>query len=221
MMYPMTRAAFLCAALVAPLAFAGGKPDNPAAIEFFESQVRPVLAHNCYSCHGPSQQFSGLRLDSREAILKGGNRGPAVVPGDSKLSLLDRAIRQVDLKMPVGGKLSDAEVAALEKWIDLGAPWPAEVAAAPGGAGEPAFYEKLKKEHWAYQPVGDPQPPAAHNTAWSSHPVDRFILSALEKKGLQPAGPADRRTLIRRLSLVLTGLPPSGPKITWGDDSTR
>ena len=194
---------------MAGIALAGGKTADPAAIEFFETYVRPVLAHNCLSCHGASQQFSGLRLDSREQILKGGKRGPAVIPGNAEASLLTKAVRQTDLKMPVGGKLADAEIGAIEKWIDAGAPWPADTAKASGSSGEPAFYERIKKEHWAYQPVGDPRPPAVRNGAWSSHPADRFILAALEKANLQPAPPTDRRTLIRRLSLALTGLPPS------------
>src|SRR5262249_48329415 len=152
-----------------------------------------------------SEQFSGVRADSSEDILKGGTRGPAVEPGKAGVSLLTRAIRQTGLKMPVGGKLSDSEIAAIEKWIDLGAPWPNEPKSA--ASAEPAFYERLKKEHWAYQPVSDPELPSPRNAA--QHPIDRFILSALEKRTLHPAQPADRRTLIRRLSLILTGLPPT------------
>lgn len=201
--------AVLCATLITDFALAGGKDADPSAIEFFETQVRPVLAKNCISCHGPAQQFSGLRLDSREQMLKGGTRGPSVLPGNSANSLLTKAIRQLDLKMPVGGKLTDGEIAAIEKWIDLGAPWPAGSGKSSATAGEPAFYERIKKEHWAYQPIANPNPPVTRNQSWSGHPVDRFVLAGLEKAGLQPAADADRRTLIRRLSLVLTGLPPS------------
>ena len=93
------------------------KPD-PKTIEFFEKQVRPLLAGRCISCHGPAQQFSSLRVDSREALLKGGNRGPALIPGDANLSLLAKAIRHDGLKMPVGAKLPDNEIAAVEKWIN-------------------------------------------------------------------------------------------------------
>ena len=103
------------------------KPD-PSSIEFFEKEIRPVLLKNCVSCHGPTQQFSSLRVDSREALLKGGNRGPAVVPGDANLSLLAKAVRHDGLKMPVGGKLAAEEIAAIEKWIQLGAPWPIDKA---------------------------------------------------------------------------------------------
>src|SRR5205085_10023690 len=145
------------------------------------------------------RQFSGLRLDSREHMLHGGDRGPAIVPGNTGASLVSKAIRQTELKMPVGGKLADTEIAAIEKWIDLGAPWPAEAAkvSAPGAAG---FYERIKKEHWAYQPVVSHKPPETRNGSRSTHPVDRFVLAALEKAGLQPAARADRRSLIRRLS---------------------
>lgn len=185
------------------------RPDA-AVVEFFERDVRPVLASRCFSCHGPQQQFSSLRVDSREALLKGGNRGPAVVPGDAGLSLLARAVRHDGLKMPSGGKLPPEQIAALEKWIGMGAPWPEEArpqtSAAGPKANAPGMYEKLRKEHWAFQPVRPTAPPEVPGV---SHPVDQFLVSAMRKAGLQPAGPADRRTLIRRLSLVLTGLPPT------------
>jgi hypothetical protein len=108
--------------------------------------------------------------------------------------------------MPLGGKLASEEIAALEKWINLGAPWLADNAASSVNAGAPGFYERIKKEHWAFQPLRDPQPPEIAN---ASHPVDRFILAALHKAGLKPAQTADRQTLIRRMSFVLTGLPPT------------
>jgi len=196
---------FLVALSPLVLSAQGPRPDV-AATEFFEREVRPVLASRCYSCHGPQQQFSSLRVDSRDALLKGGNRGPALVPGDAGLSLLARAVRHDGLKMPSGGKLPPEQVAALEKWIGMGAPWPegaGAVATKSGGAG---MYEKLRKEHWAFQPVRSTAPPAV---VGMTHPVDQFLVSAMRKAGLQPAAPADRRTLIRRVSLVLTGLPPT------------
>ena len=109
--------------------------STPPSIEFFESQVRPVLAKQCFSCHGPSQQFSSLRLDSRNRMLKGGSKGPAIVAGRAAESLLVKAIRHEGLKMPLGGKLKDEEIAAIEKWINLGAPWPVEVAKGALGPG--------------------------------------------------------------------------------------
>ena len=170
--------------------------------EIFEMSVRPVLIRSCIACHGPSQQSSSLRLDSREAMLKGGNRGPALVPGDPKSSLLVKSMRHEDanLKMPVGGqRLKDAEVAAIEKWISAGAPWPASDAAkTPISSGDPRYYPKLLREHWAFQPVVNPR-----------KNIDQIILAALEKAKLKPSQPADRATFIRRLSYVLTGLPPT------------
>ena len=135
-----------------------GKLD-PQAIEFFERQVRPVLAQQCFSCHGPSQQVSSLRLDSRNHMLKGGSKGPAIVAGRAAESLLVKAIRHEGLKMPMGGKLKEEEIAAIEKWINLGAPWPAKAAQGALGPGDPGFYEKITKEHWAFQPVHEPNPP--------------------------------------------------------------
>jgi len=181
------------------------KPD-PRSIEFFEKEVRPLLAKQCLSCHGQTQQFSSLRVDSRQALLKGGSRGPAIVPGDASLSLLAKAVRHEGLKMPVGGKLAAEEIAAIEKWINLGAPWPADNVASSTTASAPGFYERLKKEHWAFQLLRDPQPPEMAN---AGHPVDGFIFAALRKAGLKPAEPANRQRLIRRLSLTLTGLPPT------------
>src|SRR5258708_36468378 len=141
-----------------PLPAADALKQDPKAIEFFEKQVRPLLVARCASCHGASQQFSMLRVDSREALLRGGNRGPAIVPGDPQLSLLAKAIRHEGLKMPVGGKLEPGEIAAVEKWINLGAPWPDDTAAQPAAVGTPGQYERLKKEHWALQPGRHPQP---------------------------------------------------------------
>src|ERR1044071_2035620 len=95
------------------------KPDS---LEFFEKQIRPLLVKQCFSCHGQDQQFSSLRVDSREALLKGGKRGPAIIPGDATLSLLAKAVRHEGLKMPMGSKLAPEEITAIEKWISLGAP---------------------------------------------------------------------------------------------------
>jgi len=199
------------------------KPD-PSSIEFFEKQVRPLLVKQCLSCHGPAQQFSSLRVDSLEALLKGGNRGPAIIPGDATLSLLAKSVRHEGLKMPMGSKLAPEEVSAIEKWITLGAPWPSASAASATSA--PGFYEKIKKEHWAFQPLPltspllpSDRPPldkgglkggvSSKAPKGGTHPVDLLIHAALSKANLKSAAPADRQTLIRRLSLVLTGLPPT------------
>lgn len=163
--------------------------------DFFEKQVRPVLAERCYACHGPDRQASSLRVDSRDALLKGGARGPAIVPGDPGLSLLARAVRHDGLKMPQGAsKLEDAQIAAIETWIREGAPWPAR-----GGVAE-SKYDRIRREHWAFQPVKPPAPSAT---------IDGAVRRALVAAHLEPAPRASREVLIRRLSFVLTGLPPT------------
>jgi hypothetical protein len=167
-------------------------------IAHFEAKVRPVLARHCYSCHGPGKQFSGLRVDSRESLIQGGKRGAAIEPGRPSESLLVRAIRQEGLKMPVGSRLADAEIRAIEQWIRDGAPWPA---GAVTGAPSP-------RSHWAFEPVRQPPAPQVRQRGWPVNDIDRFVLAALEKSSLSPASPAGRTTLIRRLSFVLTGLPP-------------
>lgn len=164
----------------------------------FEAKVRPVLARHCYSCHGSGKQFSGLRVDSRESLLQGGKRGPAIVPGRPEVSLLARAVRHDELKMPMGAKLADAEIRAMEQWIRDGAPWPASAAPRAAASGT----------HWAFERVRTPSPPVVRQAEWLANDIDRFILAALERSKLTPAAPVDRTTLIRRLSFVLTGLPP-------------
>ncbi|HEY2981165.1 MAG TPA: DUF1549 domain-containing protein, partial [Anaerolineales bacterium] len=186
------------------------KPDA-VSIEFFEKQIRPLLVKQCISCHGQDQQFSELRVDSRASLLKGGKRGPAIIPGDATLSLLAKAVRHEGLKMPMGSKLTPEEIAAIEKWISLGAPFPS--GSAVSSAAAPGFYEKIKKEHWAFQPINRllplTLPEKEGGPANAVHPVDSFVRAALSNAGLKPAEPADRQTLVRRVSLVLTGLPPT------------
>lgn len=178
-------------------------PPTPEQVEFFETRIRPVLAQNCFSCHGKSTQFAGLRMDSRAAILKGGDQGPSVVPGDVAKSLLIHAVRQDGpLKMPKGRKLKASEIADLEKWIEMGAPWPAESAKAKSSA-------KL----WSLQPVRKPAIPTVANREWARNPIDFFVLQKLETAKLKPAPEADRRTLIRRATYDLTGLPPTPAQV--------
>ena len=144
-------------------------------------------------------------------MLQGGNRGPALVPGDANASLVAKSVRHdnKDLKMPVGAnKLAASEIAALEKWINAGAAWPTSTTTTMG-PGDQSYYGKLLREHWAFQPVTDPSPPVVKHGNWSNRPMDQFILAALEKADLEPSPTTDKATLIRRLSYVLTGLPPS------------
>jgi hypothetical protein len=181
------------------------------AIAFFEKDVRPLLVQKCQKCHGPKKQESGLRLDSQAALLKGGEHGPAVVPGKAEQSLLIAAIRQQgDLKMPPGGKLSDSQIATLTRWVVEGAAWPEEKAA--GGARSGPITEQ-ERRHWAFQPITDPPVPKVRDAAWPLTEVDRFILAGLETQGLRPALSADKRTLIRRVTFDLIGLPPTPEEI--------
>ena len=180
--------------------------DNGAAsAEYFESKVRPVLANSCYACH-TNTEMGGLRVDSREALLKGGKSGPAIVPGDAERSLLIQAVRQTSekLKMPMGGKLKIDEVEALAAWVRAGAVWPET----PKGA-VTAGVRMDQRTFWSFAPLGKPSPPAVKDAQWPKNEIDRFILAALEKQAMKPARAADRRTLLRRATLDLTGLPPS------------
>lgn len=189
--------------------------ENPASAgaEFFESRVRPVLAKNCYNCHTQSEQ-GGLRLDSRERILDGGKSGPAIVPGKPEESLLIRAIKQTDerLKMPLGGRLKPEEIEDLASWIKMGAPWPAETLSVPAPGGKPTITE-AQRNFWSFRPLGRPPIPAVKNTQCVKSVVDNFILSKLEGRGLKPVEPAEKRTLIRRATLDLIGLPPKPEEV--------
>jgi hypothetical protein len=189
---------------------------DPAGVEFFEKKIRPVLVRHCYPCHsaGANKHKGGLLLDTRAGLLKGGDSGPALLPGKPADSRLVRAVRYDDeaLKMPPKGRLPDAVIADLERWIKIGAPDPREAPPRPAGS---SWDEVLRDRRgwWSLQPVGRPEVPAVRERSWSDDPVDRFVLARLEQAGLGPAAPADGRTLIRRVSLVLTGLPPSPAEV--------
>jgi hypothetical protein len=179
-------------------------------IEFFEKRIRPVLMNECAECHGEKKQKGGLRVDSREALRSGGDAGPAVVPGDPAKSLLLASIKHLDpdLQMPEKKpKLDNNIIADFEKWITDGADDPRDGTQKREDDGV-AVLARAKKM-WAFQPVRPQSPPDATDTTWSTHPIDRFLLKAMEKKGIKPAADADLPTLIRRLSYLLTGLPPT------------
>jgi hypothetical protein len=203
----------LAAAALLATAVAGRAAD-PAAIEFFEKRVRPVLVQNCVGCHGPQKQKGGLRLDSRAAVMKGGDNGPEIVAGDPGKSRLIYAIgyKNVDLQMPPKGKLTDTEVVDLTEWIRRGAAWPTEiVTTTPAAAGFDLAARKAA--HWAWKPVQQQPPPAVRDEQWPRDPIDRFILARLESARLSPAPAADKRTLLRRVTFDLTGLPPTAAEI--------
>jgi mono/diheme cytochrome c family protein len=184
---------------------------TPEQAEFFESQVRPLLAEHCYRCHSAKAKVlqGGLRLDSRQAALAGGDSGQAIVPGKPEASNLIQAIRWQTSEMPPTGKLSDNQVAVLVKWVELGAPWPGEADEQPIAAGKTYDWPALRKAHWAWQPISDPALPAVRDRAWPKREVDYFVLARLEAAGLTPNRPAEPRVLLRRLCIDLTGLPPT------------
>ena len=188
------------------------QPEEASQLEFFERRVRPLLSKHCFACHGAAIENpqGNLRLDQRAGLVKGGNRGPAIVPHRPDESLLIRAVRGDPIQMPPGGKLKEREVADLVEWIRLGAPWPEKQQAVsrPAPEGEPDW-AKIRADHWAWEPVRKPVPPKVSDESWVRNPIDLFVLAKLESAGLEPAPGADPATLVRRMHLDLTGLPPT------------
>ncbi len=186
--------------------------------EFFEKKVRPVLVKHCYKCHSADAKKlgGGLPLDHREGLRQGGETGPAIVVGKPDQSLLIKAIRYEDdsLKMPPKGKLPAAAIADLEIWIKNGANDPRDKPTRAPAADSWAETFRSRRDWWSLKPVQKPIVPQPKNGAWSPHRVDRFVLAKLEEQGLTPADQADPRTLARRLSLVLTGLPPNVARLS-------
>ncbi len=185
--------------------------DEPTdeQIRHFETAVRPVLVEHCLKCHGPEKQWGTLRLDSRSALLRGGDSGAAIVPGQPDQSRLILAIRHVndDLKMPPPpkDKLSDRQIADMTLWIKNGAAYPDSKPATAIRPRDP--------NHWAFQPPAAVAAPAVNDIAWPQTDIDRFILARLETAQISPTNPADQRTLIRRATFDLTGLPPTPDEI--------
>jgi len=161
-----------------------------------------ILKTNCEACHNAKNPSGGLALDSRDSILKGGRRGPAAKPGAPAESVLMQAVEQTgNLKMPMGRPaLKEPEIAILRRWIQENLPWPSENQT----AAKPRNWD-----HWAFQPPQHPAPPAVKNASWARNPIDRFVLAKLEQEKIAPSPEADRATLLRRVSLDLTGIPPS------------
>lgn len=190
--------------------------EDAAGLEFFETKIRPILADNCYQCHSAQSKKSkgGLFLDTRDGLLQGGDTGPAIKPGDPDQSLLIKAVRYSDDKLempPKNKKLSPEKIAALEAWVKMGAPDP-RISKTPGLGNQTEIKAKAAT-HWAFQPVKDPAPPAVKATRFVRTPVDNFILARLEAGRLQPSPEADKRTLIRRATFDLTGLPPTPEEV--------
>jgi hypothetical protein len=193
-------------------------PQAPAAeptaadAEFFEKEVRPLLVEKCWKCHGETTHKGRLKLTTRASLLKGGASGPAAVPEKPEESLLIDAVRYKEVRrMPPDGKLTARQIAVLERWVKLGVPW-------PGGQVFPATatgftITEKQRQFWSFQPLRHVAIPAVDAKDWVKSDVDRFILAALEAKRLTPAKAADKRTLLRRATFDLTGLPPTPGEI--------
>ncbi len=182
-----------------------------AKLAFFEKEIRPLFATHCYECHGEKKQKSGLRLDHIGDILRGGETGPAIVRGDVEKSLLIEAIRykNEDLQMPPSdkGKLAPEDIARLEKWVEIGAPWPAESPSRV--ARDEHGFTPEARAFWTFQPLTQPQPPAGLGAGWARSDIDRFIAAKHTELGLVPSPAADRAELARRVYFDLHGLPPT------------
>jgi hypothetical protein len=195
-----------------PPAVSRSAPPDPQALEFFEKKVRPLLTENCVSCHGPKKQRAGLRLDSRSGLLTGSDDGPVVVAGDPDKSPLIRAVRyEGERKMPPKEKLPAEAVEVLTAWVKMGAPWPEDASAVPIDTHQ--AIAEMRQKHWSFRPVTSPPPPKVKDGKCVRSPVDAFVLARLEDKGLSPSGQAHRRTLIRRATFDLLGLPPTPEEV--------
>ncbi|MFM7110100.1 MAG: DUF1549 domain-containing protein, partial [Planctomycetota bacterium] len=176
--------------------------------DFFESRIRPVLVEHCHKCHSPDAAIikGGLRLDHRDGLLKGGDSGPAAVPGKPDDSLIIKALRHSELRMPPKGKLPDQVIRDFEQWIKAGM-------ADPRRAEKPVETRKIDIEQgrkfWAFQPVKDPRPPRVSDEAWPLDPIDRFIRQKQDEKGILPVKDAGKHLWLRRVTIDLTGLPPT------------
>src|SRR5208337_2419072 len=200
--------------IAVPSTPAAEEKATPEQLAFFEKSIRPVLVRECYTCHSANAEKvkGGLKLDSHEGLLKGGKTGPAIVPGNAKDSLLLQAIKHADedLKMPPKKKLADDIIADFEKWIAMGAPDPRDGSAT---VKKGAIDIEQGRKFWAFQPPTKVALPTVKDSAWPRGAIDAFLLAALEAKGLKPVADADPRTLLRRLSFDLTGLPPTPGEI--------
>jgi len=192
---------------------------TPAQNEFFERHIRPVLAAECYECHSTAKKKGGLALDTRNGLLKGGESGPALAPGEPEASLLLRVLRHSHpkLRMPKNGaKLDARNIANFAEWIRQGAPDPRTGSATAPHSEAPASWKDtlaFRRQWWSFQPLSKPTVPAPKNAAWSANAIDRFLLNAMEQRGLAPGPAADPRTIFRRLTFALTGLPPKSEEV--------
>src|SRR4051812_34601735 len=220
--FPGTVAVVVICGLLVTRAAWGEEPTAAVAAErvkFFETQVRPLLAANCYECHGEKKQKGGLRLDSAEAVAKGGKNGAVLVagkPGESKL-ILAVSYKDDDFQMPPEEQLSAEQVEVLTRWVAMGAPFPTNPAGLAGTTPAPKSKKRTitdeDRAFWSFQPPKAIAPPEVPDAAWSKNPIDRFVFAKLAAEGLTPAPLADRATLVRRAYLDLWGLPPTPQQV--------
>ncbi len=207
----------LSAAALAAMCSSNRARADDAGIEFFEKKIRPLLVAHCSECHATNAKKlgGGLFLDSRDGVRKGGDSGAAIVPGKPDASLLIKAVRYTDdsVKMPPKGQLPATAIADLEEWIKRGAPDPRDKPVPTKANDSWEETMRARARWWSLQPVLNAEVPRPQQADWSDLPVDRFVLTRLEQQGLKPAGRAEPRTLVRRLSLVLTGLPPTSEHV--------
>jgi hypothetical protein len=205
--------AFLLAVVMRPVAAQqpGVEKPAPEQLEFFEKNIRPLFVTHCHKCHSRSSKplKGGLLLDHREGMIKGGDSGPVIVAGKPGESLLVQSVKYLAYEMPPDGKLPAAKIQLLEQWVAMGAFWPTEKTSPLPKDSALYDWDALRKKHWSFQPVKRPAPPEVKQPGWIRNPIDYFILARLQEAGISPTAEADRRTLIRRASLDLTGLPPS------------
>ncbi|MBO94525.1 MAG: hypothetical protein CMI32_06475 [Opitutales bacterium] len=195
---------------------------TPDQVNFFESKVRPLLAENCFRCHGGDSKKkpkADLTLTTLQGMLQGGESGPALVPGNLDKSRIIEAIRyrNENMAMPPKKPLKPAQVKVIEDWVSMGSPWPGfegEIVLQATEEDEPYDWDKFRKGHWSFQPVAKEDPPQVKQADWPRDDLDRFVLARLEAAGLKPNPPAKKRVLIRRATLDLTGLPPTPAEVS-------
>ncbi|MCM2372257.1 PSD1 and planctomycete cytochrome C domain-containing protein [Aporhodopirellula aestuarii] len=205
--------ALACFTLCATTAFAQLDDRELRRERFFEARVRPLLIAKCYECHSDAKQESGLRLDSRSGVLRGGDSGPAAIVRDPAESLLMQAVLYEGLEMPPDAPLEDEEVEVFNKWIMMGLPWPKEAAPAAAALGDQVAINKIAQNHWAFQPIQLPAIPQSQPELPTHNPIDAFVNAKLTEQELSAVPPADRRTLIRRATMDVIGLPPTPDEI--------
>jgi hypothetical protein len=207
MRYVGWRGAWASAVAALLLVAPGSRAEDARGIAFFESKIRPVLVAQCYECHSSkaAKVRGGLLLDTKDGVLAGGDTGPAVVPGEPGKSLLLKALAHEGPKMPPKKTLSASVLADFTQWVQMGAPDPRTAV----NTAYKRMTAEEAKNFWSLRPVQQPAPPRVRQAEWPHNDIDRFVLARLQEKKLTPVAGADRRTLLRRVTFDLVGLPPT------------